>query len=156
MHADLEEETRPEGNLNRNFWCIMNDEKNRGHINLNSFITGLLRALFLRCPNCGKGKLFRRGYTMYEKCSVCGWRFERESGYWTGAIALNLAVTELLIAIFVVPFAAWLAITQQPITLLIIGLPLPFILPFLFFRHAKSFWMSFDFRVHPVDPEELR
>jgi uncharacterized protein (DUF983 family) len=134
----------------------MNDEKNRGHINLNSFISGLLRALFLRCPYCGKGKLFRRGYTMYEKCSVCGWRFERESGYWTGAIALNLAVTELLIAIVVVPLAAWLAITQQPITLLILGLPLPFILPFLFFRHAKSFWMSFDFRVHPVDPEELR
>ena len=133
----------------------MNIEK-REHKKLNNFFTGLIRALFLRCPNCGKGKLFRRGYTMYEKCSACGWRFERESGYWTGAIALNLAVTELLIAIVVVPLAAWLAITQQPITLLLIGLPLPFILPFLFFRHAKSFWMSFDFRVHPVDAEERR
>jgi uncharacterized protein (DUF983 family) len=124
---------------------------------LNSFITGLIRALFLRCPNCGKGKLFRRGYTMYEKCSVCGWLFEREPGYWTGAIALNLVVTELLIAIVVVPLATWLALTQQPITLLIaIGLPMPFILPFLFFRHAKSFWMSIDFWIHPVDPEERR
>ena len=94
---------------------------------------------------------------MYERCSVCGWRFERESGYWTGAIALNLVVTELLIAIVIVPLAIWLALTQQPITLLIaIGLPLPFILPFLFFRHAKSFWMSIDFRIHPVDPEERR
>jgi len=124
---------------------------------LSSFFTGLIRALFLRCPNCGKGKLFRRGYTMYERCSVCGWRFEREPGYWTGAIALNLVVTELLIAIVIVPLATWLALTQQPITLLIvIGLPLPFILPFLFFRHAKSFWMSIDFRIHPVDPEERR
>jgi uncharacterized protein (DUF983 family) len=124
---------------------------------LNSFITGLIRALFLRCPNCGKGKLFRRGYTMYDKCSVCGWLFEREPGYWTGAIALNLVVTELLIAIVVVPLATWLALTQQPITLLIaIGLPMPFILPFLFFRHAKSFWMSIDFWIHPVDPEERR
>jgi uncharacterized protein (DUF983 family) len=124
---------------------------------LNSFITGLIRALFLRCPNCGKGKLFRRGYTMYEKCLVCGWLFEREPGYWTGAIALNLVVTELLIAIVVVPLATWLALTQQPITLLIaIGLPMPFILPFLFFRHAKSFWMSIDFWIHPVDPEERR
>ena len=124
---------------------------------MNSFFTGLIRAFFLRCPNCGKGKLFRRGYTMYERCSVCGWRFEREPGYWTGAIALNLVVTELLIAIVIVPLAIWLALTQQPITLLIvIGLPLPFILPFLFFRHAKSFWMSIDFRIHPVDPEERR
>jgi uncharacterized protein (DUF983 family) len=88
--------------------------------------TILIRGLLLRCPNCGKGKLFRRGFTMYEKCPVCGWRFEREEGYWTGAIALNL------------------------------GLPKPFILPFLFFRHAKSFWMSIDFMLHPVDPEELR
>jgi uncharacterized protein (DUF983 family) len=124
---------------------------------LTNFFTGLIRALLLRCPYCGKGKLFRRGYTMYEKCPVCGWRFERESGYWTGAIALNLVVTELLIAIVIVPLATWLAITQQPITLLlIIGLPMPFILPFLFFRHAKSFWMSIDFWLHPVDPEERR
>jgi hypothetical protein len=94
---------------------------------------------------------------MYEKCSVCGWLFEREPGYWTGAIALNLVVTELLIAIVVVPLATWLALNQQPITLLIaIGLPMPFILPFLFFRHAKSFWMSIDFWIHPVDPEERR
>jgi uncharacterized protein (DUF983 family) len=124
---------------------------------LRNFIAGLKRALLLRCPYCGKGKLFRRGFTMYEKCPVCGWRFERESGYWTGAIAVNLVVTELLITIVVVPVATWLALTQQPITLLlVIGIPMPFVLPFLFFRHAKSFWMNFDFRVHPVDPEERR
>ncbi len=124
---------------------------------MRNFITGLKRALFLRCPYCGKGKLFRRGFTMYEKCPVCGWRFERESGYWTGAIAVNLVITELLITIVVVPVATWLALTQQPITLLlVIGIPMPFILPFLFFRHAKSFWMNIDFRVHPIDPEERR
>lgn len=124
---------------------------------MRNFIAGLKRAFLLRCPYCGKGKLFRRGFTMYEKCPVCGWRFERESGYWTGAIAVNLVVTELLIAIVVVPVATWLALTQQPITLLlVIGIPMPFVLPFLFFRHAKSFWMNFDFRVHPVDPEERR
>ena len=119
--------------------------------------TILIRGLLLRCPNCGKGKLFRRGFTMYEKCPVCGWRFEREEGYWTGAVALNLVVTELLIALVAVPVAIALALAQQPITLLIIiGLPMPFILPFLFFRHAKSFWMSIDFMLHPVDPEERR
>lgn len=124
---------------------------------MRNFITGLIHALLLRCPYCGKGKLFRRGFTMYEKCPVCRWRFERESGYWTGAIAVNLVVTELLIAIVVVPVATWLALTQQPITLLlVIGIPMPFVLPFLFFRHAKSFWMNIDFRVHPVDPEERR
>ncbi len=122
-----------------------------------SLTTSLIRALFLRCPHCGKGKLFRRGFTMYERCPVCGWSFEREEGYWTGAVAVNLVVTELLVTLLVVPLAVWLAITQQPITLLVItGLPLAFILPFVFFRHSKSFWMSIDFMLHPVDPEERR
>ena len=124
---------------------------------LASTATILIRGLLLRCPNCGKGKLFRRGFTMYEKCPVCGWRYEREEGYWTGAVAVNLVVTELLIALVAVPLAVALALAQKPITLLIIiGLPLPFILPLLFFRHAKSLWMSIDFMVHPVDPEERR
>lgn len=121
-----------------------------------SITTSLIRGLLLRCPNCGRGKLFRKGFTMYEKCTVCGWRFEREEGYWTGAIAVNLIVTELLIALVVVPLAIALAATHQPLTFLLTGLPLPILLPFLFFRHAKSLWMSFDFIVHPVEPEEYR
>ncbi len=119
-----------------------------------SITTSLVRGLLLRCPNCGRGRLFRRGFTMYTKCTVCGWRFEREEGYWTGAIAVNLIVTELLIALAVVPLAIAFAAAHQPPTLLLIGLPLPILLPFLFFRHAKSLWMCFDFIVHPVDPEE--
>lgn len=118
-------------------------------------VTVLIRGLLLRCPNCGKGKLFRRFFTMYDRCQVCGWRYEREEGYWTGAIAINLVVTELLIALVAVPLAIVLAMNNEPITLLVaIGLPLPFVLPFLFFRHAKSLWMSIDFMVHPIDVEE--
>src|SRR5260370_40179774 len=116
--------------------------------------TVLIRGLLWRCPHCGKGKLFRRFFTMYDRCPVCGWRYEREEGYWTGAIAVNLVVTELLIALVAVPGAISLAIAHQPIVLLvIIGLPMPFVLPLLFFRHAKSLWMGIDFMVHPVDPE---
>ncbi|MEO8956389.1 MAG: DUF983 domain-containing protein [Ktedonobacteraceae bacterium] len=120
-----------------------------------SITTSLIRGILLRCPNCGKGKLFRRGFKMYERCPVCGWRYEREEGYWTGAIAINLVITELLIALVAVPLAIYLAMAQQPITLLIaIGLPMPFILPFIFFRHAKSLWMSVDFMFHPTEQGE--
>lgn len=92
---------------------------------------------------------------MYDRCPVCGWKYEREEGYWTGAVAINLVVTELLIAAIAIPLAVWLALTQQPVTLLIIvGIPIPFILPLLFFRHSKSLWMSVDFILHPAEPEE--
>jgi hypothetical protein len=59
-----------------------------------------------------------------------------------------------LIALIVVPLAIAFAAAHQPLTLLLIALPLPVLLPFLFFRHAKSLWMSFDFIIHPNDPEE--
>jgi uncharacterized protein (DUF983 family) len=124
---------------------------------MSEFFHLLLSGLFLRCPYCGKGKLFRRFYTMYERCPVCGWRYEREEGYWTGAIALNLVVTELLIAIVTVPLVIWLAVSGLSIwPLVIIGVPMCVILPLLFFRHAKSFWMSLDFMIHPVDQEEQK
>jgi uncharacterized protein (DUF983 family) len=107
----------------------------------------LWRALLLRCPRCGKGKLFQHGYTMHETCSVCGWRFEREEGYWTGAMAVNLVVTELLIAVVIFP----LAVSGVPAApLLIIGVPVTIALPFLFYRHSKSFWMTIDFLLHPT------
>ena len=118
--------------------------------------------LHARCPRCRTGRIFERARRwrlprMLPYCEVCGLKYEREEGYWTGAVAVNLVVTELLIALVAVPVAIALALAQQPITLLlIIGLPMPFILPFLFFRHAKSLWMSIDFMLHPVDPEERR
>ena len=124
---------------------------------MSEFLRLLLSGLFLRCPYCGKGKLFRRFYSMYDRCPVCGWRYEREEGYWTGAMALNLVVTELLIAIVTVPVVIWLAVSGLSVwPLVIIGVPMCVILPLLFFRHAKSFWMSLDFMVHPVDHEEQR
>jgi uncharacterized protein (DUF983 family) len=94
---------------------------------------------------------------MYERCPVCGWRFEREEGYWTGAIAVNMSVTALLIVIILVPIAIVFATSQIPVLLLMVAsLPLPVLVPLLLFRHSKSFWMSFDFMMHPVEPDERR
>ena len=124
---------------------------------MGEFFRLLLSGLFLRCPYCGKGRLFRRFFTMYDRCPVCGWRYEREEGYWTGAVALNLVVTELLIALAVVPLTIWIAVSGLSIVpLIVIGVPMTVILPLLFFRHAKSFWMAIDFMIHPVDAEENR
>lgn len=110
----------------------------------------LWRAMLLRCPRCGEGPLYKRGYTMYEVCPACHWRYEREEGYWTGAMAVNLAISELIVTIVVVPFAAYLAINHQSAVPLLLLLPLPFVLPFLLYWHAKSIWMAIDFMLNPV------
>jgi uncharacterized protein (DUF983 family) len=110
----------------------------------------LWRGMRLRCPRCGKGKLFGHGYTMYETCSYCGWRFEREEGYWTGAMAVNLVITELLVAATVIPLAVLVAQGQLALVWALLFLPLPIVLPLLFYWHAKSLWMAVDFVLHPV------
>ena len=40
----------------------------------------LARGLRRRCPRCGEGKLFRKGISTFERCSVCNLRFERDHG----------------------------------------------------------------------------
>ena len=108
----------------------------------------LKRTTLLRCPRCGRGRLFARGFRMYELCTYCSWTFEREEGYWTGAMAMNLVGTELLVAAAVIPLAA----IQVPLVpLLAIGLPCTVVLPFAFYRHSKSYWMGLDFLLNPVD-----
>ena len=108
--------------------------------------TLLGRGLRLRCPVCGKGKLFKRFFTMYEKCPICNFTFEREEGYFTGAMAINLVISELLVTAAVLPFSVMAGLNPSipfyPI--LLAGLPLPIVLPLIFFRHSRALWMSTD------------
>lgn len=107
------------------------------------------RGLRQRCPVCGKGKIFRGVFKTYEHCPVCSFVYEREPGYYTGAMALNLVVTELVIVIVAVPVAASQAFSI-PVMALIGGL-LCVGLPLLCYRPSKSLWMSLDHVIHPVD-----
>ena len=54
-----------------------------------------------RCPRCNKGKVFvtdnafnlKRFADMYPTCSCCGERYEREPGYFYGAMYVSYALT---------------------------------------------------------------
>lgn len=84
---------------------------------------------------------------MFPACGSCGWVFEREEGYWTGAMAVNLIVTEALIFIGIFP----LLIMRAPLLLTLgIGLACAILTPFLFYWHSKSLWMAVDFLLHPT------
>jgi len=68
----------------------------------------LARALRRRCPACGAGRLFKGWFEMRARCPGCDLRFEREEGYFLGAMALNIVVAE---GLFVAGFAAALIAT---------------------------------------------
>ncbi len=88
---------------------------------------------------------------MYEQCPVCHFTYEREEGYFSSAMAINLVVSELIVAAAVVPFS--IAAGMNPsipfVPLLLLGSPLPVILPLLFFRHSRGLWMSMDHYLNP-------
>ncbi len=113
----------------------------------------LWRGLRWRCPVCGEGKIFKGWITTYQHCPYCHFTYEREPGYYTGAMAVNLVLSELILAAVALP----LAITQAlPLpAVIVLGLTLPILLPLLFYRHTKSIWMSIDHLLHPVSNERV-
>ena len=103
------------------------------------------RALRLRCPRCGRSPLYARYFRMHERCAACGLRYEREQGFFVGAIYINYAVT-VAIAVGVVLGLDWtvgLTLTQQ----LAIGVALGALVPLAFFRHARSLWLVMNYLV---------
>ncbi len=108
-----------------------------------------LRALALRCPACGSGGLFASWFSIRPACPCCGVWFEREEGYFLGAMALNLIVAELLPAAVGV---AWIVSTwpNPPWTVLQFVAPLAMGLsPLLFYPWSRTLWLTLDWTFHP-------
>jgi len=96
--------------------------------------------------------LFRRYFTMVPACPRCGLHFEREPGYWTGALAINIGV---ILGIFIVAFAVILAFTVPDVPVgptLAILVPVMVIGPILFYPLSKTLWMAVDYGLlHRLD-----
>ena len=107
------------------------------------------RGLRLRCPRCGAGKLFRRGLAMHDRCRVCGDRFEREQGYFVGAMYINYGVTVLVIVPGYFALEWWTTITlgRQLAVWGVVGI----LLPVIFFRHSRGLWLGFDYIFNPAE-----
>ena len=59
----------------------------------------LYAVLLQRCPLCLEGRMFRRLFAINPTCPVCGHRFEREPGFFQGAMYVSwvLGVGEALV-----------------------------------------------------------
>jgi uncharacterized protein (DUF983 family) len=102
------------------------------------------RGLTRRCARCGGGKLFRRYWTMVDDCPTCGLHFEREDGYWGGALAINIIAVG---GLFTVVFVAALVVTipEVPVApLLAILVPIVVLGPILYYPFSKTVWVAVD------------
>jgi uncharacterized protein (DUF983 family) len=110
----------------------------------------LRAALHLRCPRCGVGKLYAKPFKMFEHCPHCQLKFEREQGYFVGAIYINYAAT-VAIAVpgfFLLDAFTTMSIHQQ----LAVWVPFAVVFPLLFFHHARSLWLALDHFFNPGQP----
>jgi uncharacterized protein (DUF983 family) len=105
-------------------------------------------AVRLRCPRCGVGSLYVKPFRMRSNCSQCGLQFEREQGYFVGAIYINYAAT-VAIAVpgfFLLDAFTGMTINQQ----LALWVPFAIIFPLLFFHHSRSLWLALDHLFNPA------
>jgi uncharacterized protein (DUF983 family) len=112
---------------------------------------GRLRAaLRQRCPKCLEGRVFRGLVTMNESCPSCGHRFEREPGYFTGAMYVSYAMAVPAYALPVVLLHLFLPDWPDA---RVLGAALAIFLPFvpLLFRYSRIFWMHFDWLFDPSE-----
>ncbi len=117
------------------------------------FGEALRRAMRKRCPRCGGSSIFASYFQLRERCPTCSSRFEREEGYWTGAMIVNIGVCELW---FVVLFGLMVLPTFPDVPwrlLLGAGLLTNGLLPVIFYPWSKTIWMAFELLFH-WDPDD--
>ncbi len=119
-------------------------------------VLSTLAAVFRqRCPRCRLGTIFRysifRGFpNMRERCSVCDLKFQREEGYFLGAMYISFGLALVVIALIAAllwAITGWW-ITRATIWAVVLFLPLaPAISLF-----ARVLWIYLDQAFDPEPP----
>jgi uncharacterized protein (DUF983 family) len=107
------------------------------------------RALRLRCPNCGRGRLLVSWFRLRDRCPVCQVWLEREEGYFVGAMALNIVIAEFLPfgAAVVIILLAW---PNPPWKMLQIAVPVAMgVTPVVLFPFSRMVWLALDWTFRP-------
>jgi uncharacterized protein (DUF983 family) len=111
------------------------------------------RALRLRCPLCGARGIWRGYGQLVERCPGCCYAFEREEGYWTGGLIVNLAVA--MAAFFVVLVTGFaLYGPSLPLWLTVLAGAMMIVLPIVGYPWSKTLWMVVDMKLNPYSAEE--
>jgi uncharacterized protein (DUF983 family) len=112
------------------------------------------RAARWRCPNCGRGELFRGVFRMLQRCPVCGLSYFPEQGYYVGAMIINYGVTTAsVVVIFLVsllfPDFTHLSTNSK----ILLWMAFAIVLSLALVRHSCALWLGLDFWVKPRLPE---
>jgi len=92
---------------------------------------------------------------MIDVCPGCGHRFEREAGYWVGAVTINTTVTFMsFIGLFaILTLTSWPDVNWG----LVMGVTVVanVIIPILFYPISKTVWTALELSWHPLEADEI-
>lgn len=114
-----------------------------------SSLTGILHQL---CPRCRVGRIFRgsllRGFPrMHERCPVCDLKFEREEGYFLGAMYISYGIGVVMICLFAAMLWMLTKWSLQKVVLWGVLLFIPFAPGITLF--SRVLWIYLDRSVDP-------
>jgi hypothetical protein len=81
--------------------------------------------------------------------------FEREEGYWVGAVTINTTVTFLcFVALFVgLTLASWPEVDWALVMIVTVSVNL--VVPVVFYPISKTVWSALEMSWHPLEPHEI-
>jgi uncharacterized protein (DUF983 family) len=107
-----------------------------------SFANSLRWCLLLRCPVCGKASIVKVPFKIKDHCSSCGAAFQREQGFFVGAILVNVVTTELVILLAYMASLPVINAHYQFVLAMLFAIAVSF--PVAFYHHSWSIWLTFD------------
>lgn len=115
----------------------------------------LYSIIFQKCPRCHEGDLYiskpynlKKFDKMPEKCPVCNIRFEKEPGFFYGAMYVSYAIQVALFISVLVAFQI-LAPDVDILYYIIVTISLVVILLPLTYRISRAIWINFFFDYQP-------
>ena len=117
----------------------------------------LLRGAAKRCASCGGRRLFVGWFRMAERCPSCGYRFEREEGFFLGAYVMNLVIAQgLVILLAVVPTIVLLNSDADAnlVPVFLAGVLGAVLAPLVFYPLSKTLWVAIELILRPIDVTE--
>ena len=119
--------------------------------------TLLWRAARRRCPRCGGKGIFSSWLKLCDRCPTCGYRFEREEGFFTGVYLVNYSLIAVAIVIELFVYVIYANAQDGDASFgptLVIGLMTAIVLPLITYPFAKVTWAAIDLAARPLDPVE--
>lgn len=101
----------------------------------------LLRCLRLKCPVCGDSLIIQSPFRIRHHCPRCRTLYQREDGFFVGALTINVVTTEVIILGL---YLACILLLNSYQTILVILFVVGLLFPIAFYHHSWSIWLSLD------------